>query len=189
MDWSWKKVLIFSGITVGGGALAILTCGAAAPAVGAMLGGALGLEAAAGAAGLAALGGGAIAAGGAGLAGGAAAGAMLGGTAGLSGSAASSTIGFAALGSRSATAGEIAIKFAGRAGSVGTSSIETPLSNTQHEFENLQTIASNLSHEIFDLKRTFETTPENNAKARAAIGQQIVAKEARLNVISDALKV
>ena len=69
---NWKKIALVSGVAVGGGALAFVTGGAAAPFVGSLIGSAMGLSgAAATSAGLAALGGGAIAAGGGGMAAGA----------------------------------------------------------------------------------------------------------------------
>jgi len=65
----WKKIGLVGGVAVGGGVLAFVTGGAAAPFVGSLIGSAMGLSgAAATSAGLAALGGGAIAAGGGGVA-------------------------------------------------------------------------------------------------------------------------
>jgi hypothetical protein len=66
---NWKKVALVGGVAVGGGTLAFLTGGLAAPFVGSLIGSAMGLSgAAATSAGLAALGGGALAAGGGGMA-------------------------------------------------------------------------------------------------------------------------
>lgn len=66
---NWKKIALVGGVAVGGGVLAFVTGGAAAPFVGSLIGSAMGLSgAAATSAGLAALGGGAIAAGGGGVA-------------------------------------------------------------------------------------------------------------------------
>jgi len=66
---NWKKIALVGGVAVGGGVLAFVTGGAAAPLVGSLIGSAMGLSgAAATSAGLAALGGGAIAAGGGGMA-------------------------------------------------------------------------------------------------------------------------
>ena len=71
MAWNFKKIAIVTGVTVGGGALAFITGGLAAPLVGTIIGSSMGLSgAAATSAGLAALGGGSLAAGGAGMAGG-----------------------------------------------------------------------------------------------------------------------
>lgn len=71
MAFTWKKGLLITGGAVAGGALCFVTAGAAAPAVGALIGSGMGLSgAAATSAGLATLGGGALAAGGAGMAGG-----------------------------------------------------------------------------------------------------------------------
>ena len=74
MAWSLKKLALVTGGTLVGGAVCFLTAGAAAPAVGAIIGSSfMGLSGcAATSAGLAALGGGAIAAGGGGMAAGAA---------------------------------------------------------------------------------------------------------------------
>jgi peptidoglycan hydrolase CwlO-like protein len=74
MAWSIKKLTLVAGGTVIGGAACFLTAGAAAPAVGTIIGSTfMGLSGcAATSAGLAALGGGAIAAGGGGIAAGAA---------------------------------------------------------------------------------------------------------------------
>ena len=69
MAWSWQKIALVAGGTVVGGAACFLTAGAAAPAIGAALGSAMGLSgAAATSAGLAAIGGGAVAVGGGGMA-------------------------------------------------------------------------------------------------------------------------
>ncbi len=66
---NWKKIALVSSVAVGGGALAFVTGGLAAPFVGSLIGGAMGLSgAAAASAGLAALGGGALAVGGGGMA-------------------------------------------------------------------------------------------------------------------------
>ncbi len=74
MAWNIKKLALIAGGTVVGGAVCFFTAGAAAPAVGALIGSSfMGLSGcAATSAGLAALGGGAIAAGGGGIAAGAA---------------------------------------------------------------------------------------------------------------------
>lgn len=71
-DFDWGKAALIGGIAVGGGLLTFLTAGAAAPAVGGMIGTqVLGLSGAAAVnAGLAAVGGGSLAAGGLGMAGG-----------------------------------------------------------------------------------------------------------------------
>lgn len=76
MAWTFKKIAIVAGGTIGGAALIAVTGGLAAPAIGAMIGSGLGLGlsgAAATSAGLAVLGGGALAAGGGGVAAGTAA--------------------------------------------------------------------------------------------------------------------
>lgn len=66
---NWKKVALVGGVAAGGGVVVFLTGGLAAPFVGSLVGGAMGLSgAAATSAGLAALGGGALAAGGGGMA-------------------------------------------------------------------------------------------------------------------------
>lgn len=83
MSWSWEKIALVSGVALGGGALAVVTGGLAAPAVGAALGSAMGFSGCvATSAGLAALGGGSLAAGGAGMAGGTA---VIAGAAGVAG--------------------------------------------------------------------------------------------------------
>ncbi|HEY3821859.1 MAG TPA: DUF726 domain-containing protein [Polyangiaceae bacterium] len=70
--WTWKRIAVVGGVTVGAAALLVITGGAAAPAIGGAIGSTfMGLSgAAATSAGLAALGGGAVAAGGFGMAGG-----------------------------------------------------------------------------------------------------------------------
>jgi hypothetical protein len=71
MAWTWKKTLLVAGGTLAGGVAIAVTAGAAAPAIGMLIGSGMGLSgAAATSAGLAAVGGGALAAGGAGVAGG-----------------------------------------------------------------------------------------------------------------------
>ena len=66
---NWKRVFVVTGAAVAGGAVCFFTAGIAAPALGAIIGGSMGLGgAAATSAGLAALGGGALAAGGGGMA-------------------------------------------------------------------------------------------------------------------------
>ena len=47
MRCSWKKVILYAGITVGGGALAAVVIGIAAPLIGFAIGGALGFSGAA----------------------------------------------------------------------------------------------------------------------------------------------
>ncbi len=185
MGLSWQKVFILSGITLGGGALAIITCGAAAPAVGAMLGGVMGL---AGSAELAALGGGMIAAGGAAVAGGTVvAGGMLGNASALSCATGTCSTGLTAAGSLPAAKGGLGM--AGGTGSAGAASANNLLGSDSAEFENLQTIAENLSGEIVDLKKTLENTAEHNTKTRDAIGKELAVKEAKLAVITDVFKV
>lgn len=85
----WKVAAI-----VGGGALCVVTGGLAAPAIGAAVGGVMGLSgAAATSAGLAALGGGSLAAGGMGMAGGTAVVSAVAGGVGVVGTAVGTTIG------------------------------------------------------------------------------------------------
>jgi hypothetical protein len=47
MSLPWKKALIYTGVTVGGGLLAVVIIGIAAPLVGVLVGGALGFSGAA----------------------------------------------------------------------------------------------------------------------------------------------
>ncbi|HIJ81517.1 MAG TPA: hypothetical protein HPP76_07405 [Desulfuromonadales bacterium] len=196
MNWSWKQALMVIGATAGGGALALITCGAAAPAVGAMLGGAMGLSGTAGgSAGLAALGGGIIAGGGAVVAGGTAAGAMLGGATGHAGSAAGAG-GIAALGAKHASVSGIGstekiaagAKMSEKTGVAGSSLTKCSVPVERSGFESLQTIATNLTSEINGLKKAFDTTSGKNGQNREAIGQEIAAKEAKLNMIVEVMR-
>jgi len=139
MKWSWEKVLLVSGIAVGGGVLAVITAGAAAPVVGSMFGGVLGFS------GLAALKGGAVAAG--------CAGGACGGAAGAAG------VGSTAAGGSGVAGGTTAVS--GTAAGLGHAGTTFPASSLAADSINLnipKTVASNL------LKETMKTLNDPSEK-------------------------
>lgn len=179
MHWSWEKILLFSGIAVGGGTLAIITVGAASPVIGAVLGSTVGFSgAAACSAGLAAFKGGAMATG---CAGGAATG-VAACSAGLAAHAGGLTVGNACLAGSSTAAASV-----GGVGHAGATFSASSLAVDHNKGQILQAVASKLSKEILSLKKKLNDSG-NGPQSHTAILKKLSAKEAQLQRIGEALK-